>query len=271
VPIDISGLANLYFYERIQTYLRERLDDFQGRVLGEFAQILGVTALSILTIWIFWQGWRVVSGRSRESMMGLVGDSLRAMLIIGVATGWAGNTTTLYSSLTDGLGKVVYGAVTGSNDDIDSMYHIMDANLAVTTAALGAIAAVEKGRDGSGHGDATSDQILIEATAAFGAGGPALAGGTMITLNKLAMAMFIGFGPFFIMCLLFDVTKGLFQKWLFYGVGTMFALAVLYVVLIIATEMMLAVAASFWLGSALADNSEGMRTIAIQTGGSVSS
>jgi type IV secretion system protein VirB6 len=47
----------------------------------------------------------------------------------------------------------------------------------------------------------------------------------------------------------------------------MFALAVLYVVLIIATEMMLAVAASFWLGSALADNSDGMRTIAIQTGG----
>jgi len=234
-------------------------------VLGNFAQLFGVTALSILTIWIFWQGWRVVSGRSREPMMALVGDSLKAMLIIGVATGWAGNSSDLYSQLTDGLGKAVYGAVTDTNDDIDSMYRVMDANLAVTTAALGAISAVEKGQDSDG--DATSDQILIEMMTAFGAGGPALAGGTMITLNKLAMALFTGFGPFFILCLLFDATKPLFQKWLFYGVGTMFALAVLYVLLIIATEMMVAVAASFWLGNSLVENQDGMRTVAVQTGG----
>ncbi len=268
MPTDIlSGLSNLIFYEQIQTYLRDRIGDFQSRILGNFAELLGVTALSLLTIWIFWQGWRVVSGRSREPMMALVGDSLKAMLIIGIATGWAGNSTSLYTKLTDGLGKAIYGAVTGTTDDIDSMYHVMDANLAVTTAALGAISAVEKGRDGSGQGNSVSDDMLIEAVAAFGTGGPALAGGTMITLNKLAMAMFTGFGPFFIMCLLFDATKPLFQKWLFYGIGTMFSLAVLYVVLIIATEMMLAVAATFWLSSALVQNPDGMRTVSIQTGG----
>ena len=48
--------------------------------------------------------------------------------------GWS--TTTLYSSLTDGLGKVVYGAVTGSNDDIDSMYHIMDSQPSCPWAPL---------------------------------------------------------------------------------------------------------------------------------------
>ncbi|MFA1733554.1 type IV secretion system protein, partial [Xanthomonas campestris] len=34
------------------------------------------------------------------------------------------------------------------------------------------------------------------------------------------------FGLFFISCLLFDRTKQLFQKWLLYGIGTMFSMGV---------------------------------------------
>uniref|UniRef100_UPI003D3036BD type IV secretion system protein n=1 Tax=Klebsiella pneumoniae TaxID=573 RepID=UPI003D3036BD len=35
----------------------------------------------------------------------------------------------------------------------------------------------------------------------------------------------VGLGPLFILCLLFDQTKQLFQRWLFYGIGTMFSMA----------------------------------------------
>ncbi|WP_407469891.1 type IV secretion system protein [Xanthomonas campestris pv. raphani] len=39
--------------------------------------------------------------------------------------------------------------------------------------------------------------------------------------------MFVGFGPLVILRLFFDQTKQLFQKWLLYGIGTMFSIGVL--------------------------------------------
>lgn len=267
--MDLSGLASLVFYSEIQGYLRDRFQDFQDDLLGRFAAILGVVALSLLTIWVFYQGWRVLSGRSREPMMALVGDTLKAMLIVGVATGWAGNSATLYESLTEGLGTVIFQAVTGDDaDDVDDIYKVMDANLAATTAALGVVSAVQK----AGNTEVQGDAMLTEVMTIMGTGGPALMGGTMLTLNKFAMALFTGFGPFFILCLLFDVTRPMFQKWLMYGLGTMFALGALYVLVIITTELMLAVAASYWLNNEFmsqftGDGGQGLRTVGIQTGG----
>ena len=63
--------------------------------------------------------------------------------------------------------------------------------------------------------------------AGFGTAGPGIMAGVMLTLNKVAMALFTAFGPLFILCLIFDQTKSLFQRWLLYGIGTIFSLAVL--------------------------------------------
>ena len=72
---------------------------------------------------------------------------------------------------------------------------------------------------------------------AAGIGGPAIvAGGLLLTL-KVAMALFIALGPIFIMCLLFKQTTPLFQKWLYYGLSTMFATAMFAVVSDIAMDL----------------------------------
>lgn len=46
----------------------------------------------------------------------------------------------------------------------------------------------------------------------------------MLLLYKIAMVLFVGFGPLFILCLLLDQTKELFKRWLLYGLGTMFSM-----------------------------------------------
>ncbi|WP_425611816.1 type IV secretion system protein [Xanthomonas campestris] len=45
-----------------------------------------------------------------------------------------------------------------------------------------------------------------------GTGGPAVVAGSMMLLYRIAMALFVGFGPLFILCLLFEQTKSLFQR-----------------------------------------------------------
>jgi type IV secretion system protein VirB6 len=49
-----------------------------------------------------------------------------------------------------------------------------------------------------------------------------------------------------ILCLLFDQTKSLFQRWLLYGLGTMFSMAVLAAMVGIALRMVINVAIAFW-------------------------
>ncbi len=95
----------------------------------------------------------------------------------------------------------------------------------------------------------------------------------MLLSSKVAVALFIGLGPIFILCLLFDQTKALFHKWLLYGIGTMFSMAVLAAMMSIALDMVIRVAGTFWI-TALADKflldgalTEGMTSMALQQGG----
>jgi type IV secretion system protein VirB6 len=51
--------------------------------------------------------------------------------------------------------------------------------------------------------------------ATFGTASPPMAAGAMLLLYQFVMAMFVGFGPLFILSLMFEQTKSFFQRWLF--------------------------------------------------------
>ena len=76
--------------------------------------------------------------------------------------------------------------------------------------------------------------------------------------------------PLFILCLIFDQTKPLFQKWLMYGIGTVFSLAMLSFISTIVLNVT-ARAAALWgsnlINNMLGTNSEGLSTQALEQGG----
>ncbi len=94
-----------------------------------------------------------------------------------------------------------------------------------------------------------------------------------LLLYQIALALFIGLGPLFILCLLFDFTKSLFQRWLFHGIGTMFSMAVLSFMVSLAVDMVARVAIAMWTSAAagqllLGENVVGgMNSMAMQQGG----
>jgi len=59
----------------------------------------------------------------------------------------------------------------------------------------------------------------------------------MLLLYKIAIALFVNFGPMFILCSLFDQTRELFKRWLLYGLGTMSSTAVLAFMVSVAMEV----------------------------------
>ena len=255
-----AGVSDLSFFREINGFLTGEIEVFRDNLLGRTASLLGAAALSLMTLWIMIQGYRIAIGHSRDSMMGLVTNSLRAVLIVGVATAAAAGGGSVYRVVTDGLSSDISRMVTGTDDDV---YARVDKCLAYMQVALASIDTL----------DVAGDPILNDKKeramwfAGIGTGGPAVMAGTMLLLNKVAMALFVGLGPLFILCLLFDQTKGLFGRWLSYGLGTMFSLELLSVMVTLATDMVIAVAASFWASALLGAGPDSINSMALQQGG----
>jgi type IV secretion system protein VirB6 len=260
----LDNLTNYAFFSLINEYLRNEIDIFQWDLLQRTTAWVGVIALTALTFWILIQGYRVATGQLKESAMSLVVTSLRATLIIAVATSMAMGSSQLYWTMTDGVSNAISKTVSGESA---SPYQQIDKNLAMMQVAMGVIDQLQTG------GDAQQEQEKSRARwfSGLGMAGPGVIAGSMLLLNKIAIALFVGFGPLFILALLFQPTKQLFNRWLLYGIGTVFSLAVLNVMVALTMKLIGAVAAAFlvkWaVSSAGWDTGEGISSMALQQGG----
>lgn len=269
--MPITDVSNFVFFQLINDYLRDEINTFQWNLLTSMAQLVGAIGLTLLSIWIVFQGFRIISGRTQQPMMSLVGDSLKATLILSIATGAATASPSLYWTLTDGTASAITALVSRNTD---SPYQSIDKNLAYMQGMLSAIDTL------AGGGDPSVDSAKDRAKwfSGIGIAGPGVVGGSILLLNKIAIALFVGFGPLFIVCLLFEQTKSLFSKWLLYGIGTVFSLAVLSFMVGLANNVIQSVAAAFLakyavlladagdFGGAVAA-SEGITSMALQQGG----
>lgn len=264
-PLDTA--TQFVFFQTINDFLRTEIDIMQWKLLTGSAQIIGFVAVSVLTVWIMFQGFRIVTGQSRQPMMVLVGDSLKATLVVFIATSAAYSSSSIYWTLSDGMSTTIAEYVTG--EDGSPFQHI-DSNLAGMEVAMGTIDAIDTGGDQAAQDAKDRDRWFT----GIGIAGPSVIAGSMLLLNKIALALFVGFGPIFIMCLLFEPTKQLFSKWLLYGIGTVFSLAVLSVMVTIAMKMMAAVTAAFAVKYLLSmpsmggtGSTDGINSMALQQGG----
>ncbi|APO98229.1 type IV secretion system protein [Xanthomonas perforans] len=257
----LNSLGNYAFFSLINDFLRDEIDIFQWTLLQRTTAWVGMVALTLLTLWILIQGYRIVTGQSREAAMGLVVTALRAALIIAVATSMAQGSSRLYWTLTDGVSQAITKVVTG---DSKSPYDAIDKNLGLMQIAMMSIDQIQT----AGNEQRNDEKTRARWFTGVGMAGPGVVGGSLLLLNKIGMALFVGFGPLFIMCLLFQATKSLFSKWLLYGVGMVFSLAVLSFMVSLATKVVGAVAVGFLVKYALpGGTSEGISSMALQQGG----
>jgi hypothetical protein len=106
----------------------------------------------------------------------------------------------------------------------------------------------------------------------LGTAGPAVVAGALLLLYRVTMALLIGLGPLFILCLIFKATQDLFRRWLMYLLGTLFSMATLYWAVSLAMQLSTRVAAALWSSSLvntalLGDTSESLSSQAMQQGG----
>lgn len=263
-PIE-DAVKNFVFFDHVLQYLREQVQQFGIDLLGRVMTWVGGAALTVLTLWILIQGFRIVTGQAKDSMALMMVNAAKAAFIVSAATSMAVLGVPVHTFVTENLRLEITEVVTGVATTPEKQ---IDKNLAVMTVAMGSIDVLDTANDATIEDDKNRAMLMV----GVGIAGPALVGGSLLLLYEVAMALFIGLGPIFILMLLFDPTKQMFWKWLWYGIGTLFSMAVLAAMVSISLDVVWRVAAKMWgdavLGSLLGVRfDDGMSSVAMQQGG----
>ncbi len=256
---------NLAIYVLIYAYINAKITDFMNTLMTNVMGVLGGVALILATIWIMIQGYRIITGQSRDSMIGFTVNAMRVMFIITAATTLGLYGPNVHDLFTQTLPNDINQVFTGDNTSIGDA---INKNLALTVLAMSAIDVVQ-----SAPGDVATENAKARASdfAIFGTVSPPITAGAMLLMYNLAIALFVGLGPLFILCLIFEQTKALFSKWLMYGIGTVFAMAMLSFVTGMVLEVTARAAAALWasdlINGLMNTNSEGITTQSMEQGG----
>lgn len=262
----MPGLKSLVFFKLIYDYLQHKIEKFGLDLMTRSMQMATTVALVLVTLWIIIRGYQVMTGTSRESMLSIVVNGGRMAAIVGIASTMSFAGTDLYTFFTSTLDTEIHGLFSGKANV--SSIEAIDDNLTYTQLALSAIDIVHV---------PSNDPILQEEKlrahfyAMVGTASPPMVAAAMLLLYQVTIALFIGLGPLFIMCLLFPRTQDMFTRWLNYGLGTLFSMGLFSAMVGIVLELTLRVSGAFWGGRILTGflggHSEGLSTLALQQGG----
>ncbi|MEI2453876.1 type IV secretion system protein [Lysobacter firmicutimachus] len=241
-PTTQSGLADYALFRLISGWIGSRVDDFGLALMGRMMGFVGGIGLGLVTLWILFQGYRVLTGQLRDPLMGLVVDGLKIVLVFAIATTMAFGNIRLNSFLTNDMDKAIHQLVTGKDNETTS--HSIDKSLAIVQVAMTAIDGVQLIQPDP---ELLEEKRNAKFMATMGSAAPAIAAGTMLLLWKFVIALWVGLGPLFIFALAFPATKGMFIKWLQYGLGTLFSMAVLSFVANLLLDLTVRIATFMWL------------------------
>ena len=235
-------MMDLLLYTGIRDYLYARIGYFTEVVLSKNLNLALTMVLALLTLWIMIQGYLIVTGRSQEGLKGFIFSLGKNYVVIAIALGVSLGSGFSVRVLTDNLANGISQIMHGNNDFgseclTEQTSYItgckIDLNLKTTQLVLSGLSAIDTADD-----DHLED-LLSEAKwfAGVGTAGPAIVAGTMLILYRIAIALFVGFAPIFILCLLFKRTAPLFQKWLYFGLATIFSSVLLGVMAEISMDL----------------------------------
>ncbi|MEH6417763.1 type IV secretion system protein [Pseudomonas sp. CGJS7] len=266
----LQELGQWMFFQEIFDFLDNEILAMGELMLYRTSAFVAAAALVLMTLWVLLQGFRIVTGQSREPMMALVVNSMRGTFILIAASTMTIGGGDIYAFITDAMPKAIHYMVTGKDE---APAKSIDDSLTKMQLAMAAIDALPLLDNPSIKED--KDQALM--MAGLGVAGPAVIGGALLMMYKVALALFVGLAPLFILSLMFEQTKALFGRWLYYGIGTMFSMAVLSFMVTVSMKMVGAVAANFagqyaaaWLLEKIPGVSvgtPGLTTMAMQQGG----
>ena len=241
----MRGAADATLYSSIRNYFSARIEYFMENTLSNNISLALTMVGALFTFWIMVQGYLILTGRSQDSLKAFVFNVGKTYIIILVALGVSSTSEFALRNLTKVTTDGVASLMMGENEYSDEISKCLmkatssilgcqiDQNLITAQAVMAFINQIDTADNAR-----LSEQVeQAKLFAGVGTAGPGIVTGTMLILYRVAMALFIGFSPFFILCLMFKKTTPYFTKWLNYGLATIFSSVLLAVMAGICTDL----------------------------------
>lgn len=206
----MSAPSDFHFYEDTFAQLNTALTTYVGDVAtGVIGAFTGVTYTLLMIYMMLW-GWSTLRGMISEPITDAMTRLIRLSVIVGIAMN-LGRYNTFVSNFLwntpDALAAVVASGYSDSTTNVQyldglmsKLYDLGDAFWQKANAA----------------GDFLPDfGLLATAILIWIAGVAATAyGAFLLALSKMALAILLGIGPLFVLCLIFEGTKRFFESWM---------------------------------------------------------
>ena len=264
----MDNTENLGFFILIKTYVEILIMKFGDRGLSALSTVLIPSLMSMVTVWLMFEGYRILNGQSREPLNMFLWRGAKMVVIITVASWIMNNPTGLRDWISEHIKNPIASVIVGG--EYASPEAMVDSSLLLMHLIMGAFGSLQAATSND-NGSAFSNFIMASGVAQ---GAPAVVAGALL-LNEIALSLAILTAPAFILCLLYDPTKQYFQGWLKFFLGSLLTMAVLSVMVTIGLKVMLVYATKvlgeYGVGVAVAGSASqdrpGIAQITIMQGG----
>ena len=214
----LTVLNDAFFYCSVREYIMD--DIIQGPyrevVAQKLALALGVMSTVIMTIWVSFQGFQIITGANRNPIVPLFIQTGKMVLILSLVALIAANSPVIVDSVTDFKNLISQAVADGA--DITTL---VDLNLGITSLLNSITESMKALEDGKDPNAITTTVGLI------GQSGPAMLVAVLLMLTELSVTFAIMLAPLFIFFLLFQQTTALFWSWAKFILGALFSMATL--------------------------------------------
>ena len=233
----MDNTENLGFFILIKTYVEILIMKFGDRGLSALSTVLIPSLMSMVTVWLMFEGYRILNGQSREPLNMFLWRGAKMVVIITVASWIMNNPTGLRDWISEHIKNPIASVIVGG--EYASPEAMVDSSLLLMHLIMGAFGSLQAATSNNNDG-ALANFIMASGVAQ---GAPAVVAGALLLLNEIALSLAILTAPAFILCLLYDPTKQYFQGWLKFFLGSLLTMAVLSVMVTIGLKVMLVYAA----------------------------
>ncbi len=229
----MDNTENLGFFILIKTYVEILIMKFGDRGLSALSTVLIPSLMSMVTVWLMFEGYRILNGQSREPLNMFLWRGAKMVVIITVASWIMNNPTVLRDWISEHIKNPIASVIVGG--EYASPEAMVDSSLLLMHLIMGAFGSLQAATSNNNDG-ALANFIMASGVAQ---GTPAVVAGALLLLNEIALSLAILTAPAFILCLLYDPTKQYFQGWLKFFLGSLLTMAVLSVMVTIGLKVML--------------------------------
>lgn len=233
----MNNISNLAIFLSAYKYIDEMLTSFATSALTGVSYIVGPSLTILVTIWLMFEGYHIINGQSREPFTAFIWKAAKVVLIVTVVHFIIDKPDQIMQwvnvNIKNNVASAVLYSAGGTSDPMKGLEKtspegVIASALTIMHLLMNMFASLQ-----TNGGDLSADPSKFVMLGGIGVGTPAVIGTAMLLFNKAALSICLLLSPIFILCLIFDSTKSMFQSWLKFLLGTILTLVILTAMVVI--------------------------------------